>query len=150
MKTTLLAFATTLTLAAFSFSTGAFAGDSEECDCPDKKDKISEINIEQVKKSKKKLVFVDANGESTRVKEGVIPGALLLTSYRDFDVKKELPKDKEANLVFYCANTRCSASDLAATTAKKSGFKNVSVLKAGIMGWKKAGLKAASFSPAKS
>src|SRR5215470_4323847 len=34
---------------------------------------------------------VDANGAETRQKYGVIPGALLLTHYGDFDAAKELP-----------------------------------------------------------
>ena len=52
------------------------------------------------------VVILDANIEPTRDKYGVIPGARLLTSYDDYDVATELPPAKNAELVFYCANTR--------------------------------------------
>lgn len=50
------------------------------------------------------LYVYDANPESTREQEGVIPGAHLLSSL-SFDPAKELPRAKDAKLVFYCANT---------------------------------------------
>jgi len=46
----------------------------------------------------------DANGDDFREKNGVIPGATLLTSFNKFDLSV-LPKDKGAKLVFYCANS---------------------------------------------
>ena len=49
------------------------------------------------------LFIYDANPTSTREREGIIPGALLLPSL-DYDVD-ELPAKKDAKLVFYCANT---------------------------------------------
>lgn len=52
-----------------------------------------------------KLAVYDANPPATRVKEGIIPGAKLLSSFKDFDVRKEMPSAKDAKLVFYCANT---------------------------------------------
>src|SRR3569623_1086885 len=52
---------------------------------------------------------VDANGEATRKRMGVVPGAVLLTDSESFAVS-ELPADKGKPLVFYCANTECSAS----------------------------------------
>lgn len=51
------------------------------------------------------LWIYDANPPSTRVREGVIPGARLLSSFKDYDVAKELPIAKDAKLVFYCTNT---------------------------------------------
>ena len=48
---------------------------------------------------------VDANGADFRAKEGVIPGALLLSNYKTYDVPKELPAAKDSPLVFYCADT---------------------------------------------
>ena len=47
----------------------------------------------------------DANPPSTRERDGVIPGAHLLSSFNNYDVGKELPPAKDAKLVFYCANT---------------------------------------------
>ena len=52
-----------------------------------------------------KLVIYDANTGDFRAKEGIIPGAKLLSSFNHYDVGKELPADKDATLVFYCANT---------------------------------------------
>jgi len=86
-----------------------------------------------------KATVVDANGADTRQKYGVIPGALLLTHYGDYDVVKELPSDHAQKLVFYCANERCMASHKAAHRAIDAGYSDVSVLPAGIMGWKDAG-----------
>lgn len=93
-----------------------------------------------LKKEAKPVVAVDANGAETRAKMGVIPGAVLLTSSSKFDVK-ELPKDKSAGLVFYCANERCSASKKAASRAVEAGYSDVAVLPAGIAGWVAEGYK---------
>ena len=84
---------------------------------------------------------VDANGDLTRKKMGVIPGAVLLT---DSDSINGLPADKSKALVFYCANTACGASHHAAAKAVTAGYTNVKVLPEGIAGWVKAGKKTAS------
>jgi rhodanese-related sulfurtransferase len=47
----------------------------------------------------------DANHPSTREQYGVIPGAHLLSSYDNYDVARELPADKNAKVVFYCADS---------------------------------------------
>lgn len=87
----------------------------------------------------KKATAVDANGEKTRQSEGVIRGAILLTSSSQFDPATELPKAKDGALVFYCANTKCTASHQAAKKAIEAGYTNVAVMPDGIAGWKKAG-----------
>jgi hypothetical protein len=51
------------------------------------------------------VALFDANDSSFRQKEGIIPGARLLSSFNKYDVAKELPNEKDAPLVFYCANT---------------------------------------------
>jgi rhodanese-related sulfurtransferase len=84
---------------------------------------------------------VDANGDATRQRMGVIPGAVLLT---DADSLDGLPTDKAQHLVFYCANTSCGASHDAATKAIAAGYTHVKVLPDGIAGWVKAGKKTAS------
>ena len=48
---------------------------------------------------------VDANGADFRTREGIIPGAVLLSSYKSYDAAKELPSAKDTSLVFYCADT---------------------------------------------
>jgi len=52
-----------------------------------------------------KVQIFDANHPSTRENFGIIPGAHLLSSSSNYDVAKELPADKNAKLVFYCADT---------------------------------------------
>jgi hypothetical protein len=47
----------------------------------------------------------DVNPPSVRAKEGIVPGARLLSSFDSFDVAEDLPPAKDAKLVFYCANT---------------------------------------------
>ena len=86
----------------------------------------------------KTAVPVDANGKQLRASEGVIPGAVLLTSSASYELK-ELPANKSAQLVFYCANEKCTASHLAARRAMDNGYTNVAILPAGIKGWKAAG-----------
>jgi len=72
---------------------------------------------------------------------GIIPGAVLL---RDMDAVDQLPADKSAGLVFYCANTACGASHEAAERALTAGYQHVQVLPDGIAGWVKAGKQTTS------
>ena len=51
------------------------------------------------------VLTYDANHPDTRAQYGIIPGAHLLPSADGFSVARELPADKNAKLVFYCANT---------------------------------------------
>jgi rhodanese-related sulfurtransferase len=85
-------------------------------------------------------VAVDANGEKTRKKMGVVPGAVLLTDSEAFALS-ELPTDKAKQLVFYCGSVKCSASDEAANRAITAGYTNVKVMREGIAGWVEAGKK---------
>ena len=85
-----------------------------------------------------KASFLDANSAETRAKYGVIPGAVLLTSFVDYDTA-QLPKSKDSKLIFYCANTQCTASHKAAKKALMAGYTDVNVLPDGIKGWKDAG-----------
>jgi rhodanese-related sulfurtransferase len=84
-------------------------------------------------------VAVDANGEPTRQRMGVIPGAVLLRDADSPDAIAQLPADKSKQLVFYCANEACRASHNAATKAFLAGYAHVKVLPAGIAGWVRAG-----------
>lgn len=86
-----------------------------------------------------KVAIYDANNEDTRNKDGIIPGAKLLSSSSKYNVKKELTPDHATKLVFYCANQQCTASHKAAERAAKAGYTDVNVMVDGIQGWKKAG-----------
>ena len=50
------------------------------------------------------VALFDANDSSFRNKEGIIPGAKLLSSFNHYDIQKELPADKNAPVVFYCTD----------------------------------------------
>ena len=89
---------------------------------------------------KGKAAIFDVNGAGVRTKFGVIPGATLLSSSSQYDLSV-LPKNKATKLVFYCANTRCTAAPTAAERAIGAGYTDVNVLHVGIAGWKEAGKK---------
>jgi rhodanese-related sulfurtransferase len=100
-----------------------------------------EVTVTQVAsfvKDKTAAVF-DANDADTRKEYGVVPGAVLLTSHKDYPLSV-LPATKTDKLVFYCGGTQCRASDAAAARATTAGYSDVSVMRAGIRGWKDAGM----------
>jgi rhodanese-related sulfurtransferase len=107
---------------------------------------IQKVDVQQVVELQKKAIVtvVDANNQKTRTEQGVIPGALLLTSSTAYQPDNELPIVKDAMLVFYCANEKCRASTIAAERAVHAGYTNVAVLPAGIAGWKAAHQKTAT------
>lgn len=84
------------------------------------------------------VALFDANVESTRTYVGIIPGAHLLSGRAD-ELERALPPDKTRPLVFYCANTYCTASHLAAHRSLDAGYADVSVLVDGIYAWRDAG-----------
>jgi hypothetical protein len=63
---------------------------------------VPELEVMQ-KDARTPVTLLDANDADFRQKNGVIPGAKLLTSFKDYDLKKELPANKDAPLVFYCS-----------------------------------------------
>lgn len=110
-------------------------------DAPAKQDeaKLPMLTVDQVDKDlAANAQAVDANGDDTRKKMGVVPGAILL---KGDDAVAQLPNDKSKELVFYCANTHCGASHEAAHKAVLAGWTNVKVMPEGIAGWVAAGKK---------
>lgn len=101
---------------------------------------VTVAEVAKLTQAKQATIF-DANTTELRQKEGVVPGAKLLSSASDYDVKKELPAQKDQKLVFYCASTKCLASHMAAERAVGAGYTDVSVMPDGIKGWKAAGEK---------
>jgi rhodanese-related sulfurtransferase len=86
-----------------------------------------------------KAVVLDVNDAQTRYERGIVPGAVKLSSYNRYSMD-ELPKNNATTLIFYCYGTICPASDIAADRAIDSGYTDVRVMKAGIVGWNKAHL----------
>ncbi len=105
----------------------------------------TDMSVEQVAVAIKtgSAIVYDVNGAETRTKFGVVPGAKMLSHHAKF-ASTELPASKATQLVFYCANEMCGASEGAASMASAAGYKKVAVMRAGIMGWTKAGKKSAA------
>lgn len=85
------------------------------------------------------LTLCDANNEDTRARLGVIPGATLLSHYRDYDPAGELPADPDSTLVFYCHSEMCGAAADAARKAMAAGYRDVWVMAPGMRAWVEAG-----------
>lgn len=110
------------------------AAPSEEAATP-----IPEITVADADEALQSGAFaVDANSEKTRKKNGTVPGAIILTSSYKYELS-QLPEDKKKDLIFYCSNTNCTASDAAAERASTNGYERVHVMREGIKGWKEAG-----------
>jgi rhodanese-related sulfurtransferase len=82
------------------------------------------------------VYFLDCNEPEIHAQYHV-PGSVWVTSD---DLRKYLPADHQATVVFYCYNRRCSASHAAAREAVKLGYRKVFVMRDGISGWVLAGL----------
>ena len=118
------------------------------CEGEDKAIQSVSTQIGRELQEKKAATFVDANNARTRSEFGVVPGAILLTSYDSY-AATELPANKAQGLVFYCAAEQCGAAKGAAGRAIEAGYENVRVMPEGIKGWKKAGLPTAAISAPK-
>ena len=102
---------------------------------------VSVANVQAMATAKPiRVVVLDANNEQARVETGVVPGAVKLSSYNQYNLA-ELPTDKNTTLVFYCYNSYCQASHMAAARALQAGYKDVRVMKEGIVGWNAANKK---------
>lgn len=100
---------------------------------------IPEVSVEDADEALRSgALAVDANSDSTRKSNGTVPGAILLSSSSKYDLAT-LPEDKSKDLIFYCSNTKCTASDAAAERASANGYQNVHIMREGIKGWKEAG-----------
>ena len=98
-----LLFGAALALAAL---TGC-NNDKAKADDTAKKDdvtfpKMTPDEVEQALASKS-VTPVDCNGDRTRKKLGVVPGAIAVTDEETY-AASELPADKTTHLVFYCAD----------------------------------------------
>jgi len=83
------------------------------------------------------LTVVDVNSPQSWAAARV-PGAINLDplAYREDD----LPRDREALLVFYCSGYLCRKAPNAARRARQMGYLNVQVMSAGLSGWLSANL----------
>ena len=123
MKKLLLAFSV-VALSAFSALAGSYP----------------EISIEELKTAidNKTVTIIDVNRAETYQK-GHIPGAISFVADKEV-IATKLPEDKTALIVAYCGSERCGAYARGAKAAEDLGYTNVKHLKAGLAGWKAAGL----------
>ncbi len=92
---------------AAALAVAAFAGcsKSESAAPAAKAEKLAEMTIDEVDQaiSSGQAKAVDCNMDTMRKKLGVLPGAIAV-SEDDTYAASELPADKTAKLVFYCAD----------------------------------------------
>jgi hypothetical protein len=98
-----MAIIATSVASAFAFDIGSLLNNKQK-----QPDKFAVIRVDAlaslIADSNSHVNIYDANGWALRSRAGVIPGAHLLTSDDKYDVASELPAEKSAKLVFYCAD----------------------------------------------
>ena len=140
MRILFISLAISMLLLGCKDSTPAAADETNEAPV-----EIPEISVEDADKAiQSGAVALDANSEGTREKNGTVPGAVILTSSYKYELS-QLPEDKSKDLIFYCSNTNCTASDTAAERAATHGYEKVHVMREGIKGWKAAGKPTTSY-----
>lgn len=82
----------------------------------------------------RQAVVIDVNA-APRWAVAHVPGARNLDPL-GFN-ERDLPTEKNTELVFYCSNPMCRKAPNAARRAKAMGYPNVRVMSAGIQGWLK-------------
>ena len=114
-------------------------GDAPIEEAPVYSQAIHQISIFEAEKlhERPEVTFYDVNTLEIWA-DGYIPGAIF---FNVGNWKKLLPADKNAPLVFYCANRLCSSSEIAAYEVMKLGYTNVMQMPDGIYGWKLSGHK---------
>jgi hypothetical protein len=103
-----LLFGAALALAAFSGcakSDDAKANPAPKTEAKADDVKFPTMTVDEVDKAiaSKSVTPVDCNGDRTRKKLGIVPGAIAVTD-EDTYAASELPADKSTHLVFYCAD----------------------------------------------
>ncbi len=132
MRTLLLSLSLTLLLVGCKDTSPAGSSEAAPVETP-------EISVQDASKALGSgAVAIDANSLSTREKHGTVPNAVILTSSSKYELA-QLPEDKSKDLIFYCSNTFCTASDAAAKRAASNGYEHVHIMREGITGWKDAG-----------
>ena len=74
--------------------------------------------------------------------KGHVPGAVNVDS--ETMAAGDLPADKSARLIFYCAGPGCPVSHMAANKAASYGYTNVAVYPGGIQDWRASGMEVAA------
>lgn len=98
MRTTLFAC-----LLAISAATGCSKG--EDAKAEQAEAKLPTMTMDEVEAAitSNQATAVDCNGDRTRKKNGILPGAIMVTDEEEYGAS-ELPADKSRKLIFYCAD----------------------------------------------
>ncbi len=115
-------------LCSLALATAVFAGG-----------KFAEISHDELQAAitSGSVTVLDVNG-SKSFAAGRIPGSIDFAANKD-RLAELLPADKNALIVAYCGNERCSAYRNAAIAAEKLGYTNIKHYSPGLAGWKKSG-----------
>jgi phosphoribosylformylglycinamidine (FGAM) synthase-like amidotransferase family enzyme len=99
MRTTLFACALAISAVA-----GCSKGDQAETEQKDEQ-KLATMTMDEVEAAitSGQATAVDCNGDRTRKKDGILPGAIMVTDEEQYGAS-ELPADKSRKLIFYCAD----------------------------------------------
>lgn len=94
----------TILLGVVLASAAASAGCSKDNSGHEAKSDLPTMTLDQVEKgiAANTLTAVDCNGDKTRKKYGIVPGAILIEDEEAFEASA-LPADKARPLVFYCS-----------------------------------------------
>lgn len=73
----------------------------------EKADDVPTVTLDETEKllAANEATAVDCNGDRTREKLGILPGAVLISDEETYPAS-ELPADKARKLIFYCSDTR--------------------------------------------
>jgi rhodanese-related sulfurtransferase len=93
--------------------------------------KSSQVSEEKIKDAVKAL-YREKGGNKNRIPN--------FDSSKDKFTTKNIPTDKNVELITYCNGPRCWRSFKAAVSLTKMGYTNVSWMRDGIPAWKSAGL----------
>ncbi len=81
------------------------------------------------------VMLIDARPKRAKYDKGHIPMAVSIPDSQFAKMTDQLPKDKNALLIFYCGGPACKLSHKSADKAEKMGYTNVKVFAAGYPGW---------------
>ncbi|MDI9569963.1 MAG: rhodanese-like domain-containing protein [Pseudomonadota bacterium] len=107
---------------------------------------VTEIAPEQLRRlldEKAEVVLINTMS-AIECRDHAIPGSLCLPCETFQERLDLLPADKGKKLIYYCESDLCLRSYKSANKAREMGYRDVSVLKGGLPGWKQAGYTTAA------
>ncbi len=82
-------------------------------------------------------MIIDSRPKRAKYDKGHIPMAVSIPNTQFDKMTDQLPKDKNALLIFYCGGLKCKLSHKSARKAEALGYKNVKVFAQGFPAWMK-------------